>query len=97
MTYHDITKTELVIMNAIIRYRDDNERSPSIRQIGDDTGVSKTYVYEYLKSLKSRGYVNYQDGKDCTVIVLTHEDKCIKAISDGLERAKMRKVNANES
>jgi sugar-specific transcriptional regulator TrmB len=105
MVYYQINTDELAIMNAIIRYQEDNNQSPSIRQISDDTGVSKTYVYEYLKSLKNRGFVNYQDGKDCTVTVLTHEDvlkrKVIKAslelIKDSLERAKMRKAKANES
>lgn len=46
--------------------------SPSFKEIQDGCGLSCSTVSLYLKNLRERGYITYEDGKSRTIVLWRH-------------------------
>lgn len=66
-----LTIKEKEALEEIKKFISKNGYSPTIRELGAIlNNSSSSTVFSKLKRLKSKGYINYQEGKQRTIIVL---------------------------
>ncbi|MEM4204635.1 MAG: hypothetical protein QXS54_11250 [Candidatus Methanomethylicaceae archaeon] len=65
-----MTDNELKVLEYIREYKKTNGgNSPSVREIGEATGIRYTSIPSILRSLSQQGYIIY-DGKKSRFIIL---------------------------
>lgn len=62
--------TEEQVLCVIRAYIDKNGYSPTIREIGDEFGLSVAPIKRRLDALRERGAITFVDGKSRTVRVV---------------------------
>lgn len=66
-----MTKAEEKIYQVIDNFIKENKYSPSIREICDLLGGRNVAtVFVHLKKMRNKGYINYIDGKNRTIVIL---------------------------
>jgi repressor LexA len=79
---NDLTKQQEKILNTIIKITQENGYSPSIREIGEEAGLSSpSTVYNHIKNLEKKGYIKKRPGKS-RGIELIKNDKSANHIDD---------------
>ena len=67
----EITKKQIIILDCIKEFIEENGYSPSIRDICKMSGrTSPATIHSYLKILKRKGYINYIDGLSRSITVV---------------------------
>lgn len=67
----DLTKKQLNILNVIKNFIDEFGYSPTIREIGNITGLSSSAtIWAYLRILEDKGYITYKKGAYRTIRVI---------------------------
>ena len=65
-----LTKDEEFVLDKIKLFIKANVFSPTVRELCFLTGeCSPATIHYHLKNLKEKGYINYIDGKNRTIIV----------------------------
>ena len=60
----NLTKKQKLLLDYLADYEQENGFMPSYQEIGDDMGVrSKATVWEHLKNLKGKGFLNFVKGE----------------------------------
>ena len=71
MTIISLTKKQENIYARIKNFIEKNGYSPSVREIGQASNLrSPSTVYGYLKILKEKGYITYEERKPRTIRIL---------------------------
>ena len=66
-----LTKTEEKIYYIIDNFIKENKYSPSIRELCDILGGRSTAtVQKHLVNMKLKGFINYEYGKNRTIVIL---------------------------
>ena len=73
-TENELTETQRDVLDFIIEYKAAEERPPTIREIGSEFGWSSTNAVKcHLNALRTKGYIDWEDGKSRTIKVLKYE------------------------
>jgi repressor LexA len=66
-----MTEKQEKIYNIVKKFIDENGYAPSVREIGKIAGVTSTAtVFDHMKKLKEKGYINYIKGKPRTIRIV---------------------------
>lgn len=66
-----MTKAEEKVYLVIDQFIKENKYSPSIREICDMLGGKNTAtVFVHLKKMRDKGIINYENGKNRTIVIL---------------------------
>ena len=72
MNREKLTNAQNEVYNAIKKYMSKNGFSPSVRDICKITGKTSTdTVYESLKILRRKGYINFVDGIARSITIIS--------------------------
>lgn len=57
-----LTEGQMFILNTISKYMEENEMSPTVRELCRITDIKSTAtIYGYLKRLENKGYIHKKD------------------------------------
>lgn len=63
-----------LILGFIKEYKDENNYPPTVREIGDEVGLSSSStVHRHLTDLKDKGYITFEEGKPRTIQLIKSE------------------------
>lgn len=67
----DLTRVQIEMYVAIKYYIKKNGYSPSVRELGEIVGNSSpSSVFQKLKKLKEKGYIDYKDKRSRTIRII---------------------------
>lgn len=70
-----LTPVQKRLLQQIVAYVDDYGFAPSIRELGDLTGlVSSSSVVHQLRNLEAKGYIRRAPGLNRALVILERED-----------------------
>jgi DNA-binding MarR family transcriptional regulator len=66
----ELTDRQAEILKYIIRYKEDHGMSPTIREIGDGTGITVKGASDHVQALIKKGYISTRDKLSRSIVVL---------------------------
>ena len=70
------TVKQIAVLNIIKKYIEENEISPTVREICDIAGFKSTStVYGYLKRLEEQGYIHKKDNSARSIRIIIKVDR----------------------
>lgn len=67
---NEITKTEQEVLNYIIRFKEVNGYSPTVREIATGCYRSRTTIQPILERLQDKGYITRKENAQRTIRVI---------------------------
>lgn len=67
---HELTNKQRTVLEYIIRFKEVNGYSPSIREIAKGTYTCSTPIHTILEELKDKGYIDYKPKQPRTIKVV---------------------------
>jgi len=64
------TDRQIEILKFIIRFKEDNGMSPTIREIGDNNGITIGAANDHVQALIRKGYLSSREKLSRSLIVL---------------------------
>jgi SOS-response transcriptional repressor LexA len=64
------TDRQIVILNYIIKYKQDHGRSPSFREIADANGINGKGAFDHVEALVKKGYLETTPKISRSIVVL---------------------------
>jgi repressor LexA len=76
----DLTDKQLLILNFIKEMINNSGFPPTVREIGDEFGITVKGAYDHLKAIEKKGYIKTEHNKSRAMIIVDDES----AKSEGL-------------
>ena len=76
----DLTDKQLLILNFIKEMINNSGFPPTVREIGDEFGITVKGAYDHLKAIEKKGYIKTEHNKSRAMIIV--DDESVK--SEGL-------------
>lgn len=75
---HKLTRRQKEVLEAITNYIRENHYAPAYRELGNIIGVkSPSTVSDILQKLKSKGYINWEEGQPRTLHILKQRESSV--------------------
>ena len=66
----EITRRQEKVLDTIKQFIEENEYPPTLAEIGEEIGITRSGVQGHLDQLEKKGYISMTPGRSRSVVIL---------------------------